>query len=371
MSEQEASLRQALAIAIVRNKRRCDQEAAEWRSKSQKLEAELQQQQAKHSQLQQWVATVLQQSGCNSVLPAQPDQADSQHTQLQLSENMFLPPLSAGAGSCRHLQTAGNFQALQQQVALAAAAAGDAYSSVADVLDGKAAALSSMLLTNVQMLQQLSGKQVSTGSCKSGPAQGHAAESVASISSFVTSTLLQAPRSSLSTAYMKQCAAVLAAMLSGSTNIQAANRPAHYADTQQQQQPDPDSPASLAVQVVQLMQQLLNFRAAAAAGALSAASAGSDNGSSCAGVAAAATSMLQQLSVLPSTALLLCLAAAQSMQQCILELKDANRVVMRTSLAGFSTCAAAGEQALLVAGQAFQVSHELLADLVSSFQAHT
>jgi hypothetical protein len=56
------------------------------------------------------------------------------------------------------------------------------------------------------------------------------------------------------------------------------------------------------------------------------------------------------------------------MQQCVQELQEANAVVMRTSLASFSMCAGAGEQALLVASRAFEAAHELLLDLVSTFQ---
>jgi hypothetical protein len=354
-----ASLRQALAVAIVRNKRRCDQEAAEWRAKSQRLEQELQAQQAKQDQLQQWVTKVLQQQNNNS--PFLPEQ--SQPVQ---EPGVFLPPLSAGGdgghGSNGQMQPAGNFLGLQQQVALAAAAAGDTYSAVADVLDGKAAALSSMLLTNVQMLQQLSGKQPSpaTGSC--------AAEAAAAISSFVTSTLLHAPRSLLSTSYMKQSAAVLAALLAAPSPSIASTTAATLGGLpqcgqQEQQTLQDDSPEALALQVVELMVQLLAHRAAAGSDAV--ASAESRASSSCAAAGAAATLMLQQMSAFPATALLLCLAAAQRVQGYMQELQEANAAVQHTSLASFNTCAAAGEQALQVASQAFQASHELLADLVS------
>lgn len=360
-----AALRQALAMAIVRNKRRCDQEAAEWRAKSQRLEQELQAERDKQEQLQQWVTAALQQQQQQNKSPSLPEQSQP----AQESEvSIFLPPLSAAGGggdggheSKSQMQPAGNFQGLQQQVALAAAAAGDTYSAVADVLDGKAAALSSMLLTNVQMLQQLSGKQPSPaiGSC--------AAEAAATISNFITRTLLRAPRSLLSSAYMKQSAAVLAAVLAAPAPSPANTSAATPGDIPQCVQ-QADSPEALALQVVQLMLQLLAFRAAAGSDAAATPSAESGAGSSCAaaGPGTAATLMLQQLSVFPGTALLLCLAAAQRVQGYVQELQEANAAVQHISLASFGACAAAAEQALRVASQAFQASLELLADLVSS-----
>lgn len=326
-----SSLRQALAIAIVRNKRRCDQEAAEWRAKSQKLEAALQEQQAKEAQLKAWVRTVMQQQGSDTPHAACSTlQADG----LQLKQTtVFLPPLAATANN-PHMQPAGtNFQALMQQLVVAAAAAGETYSSVADVLDGKAAALSSMLLTNLQVMQQVSGPSSSSNSLT----QGQAPDLVSAISSFVTSTLLHAPRSSLSTAYMKQSAACLAAALA----------PPATAVTQHAQQGQSEADSSLAVQVVQLMQQLLQLRAAA----------GSEG--------ATATAMLQQLSLFPSTSLLLCLAAVQQLQQRMQELQEANAAVRHVTLANLATTAQAGQQALVTASHCFQASHDLLADLVS------
>jgi hypothetical protein len=237
------------------------------------------------------------------------------------------------------MQPAGtNFQALMQQLVMAAAAAGETYSSVADVLDGKAAALSSMLLTNLQVMQQVSGPSSSSNSLS----QGQAPDLVSAISSFVTSTLLHAPRSSLSTAYMKQSAACLAAALAP-----PATPPTATAVTQHAQQDQSEADSSLAVQVVQLMQQLLQLRAAA----------GSEG--------ATATAMLQQLSLFPSTSLLLCLAAVQQLQQRMQELQEANAAVMHVTLANLATTAQAGQQALVTASHCFQASHDLLADLVS------
>lgn len=371
VDQQQASLRQALAIAIVRNKRRCDQEAAEWRAKAQKLENDLKQQQAKQTQLQQWISDVLQQQRNGSFMPEPLGQTQGDKAQL-LHSGIFLPPLSCNSWKGDQQPPAGNFHTLQQQVALAAAAAGDAYSSVADVLEGKAAALSSMLLTNVQMLQQLSAQPTGSAGSNSGcSAQGHASECVSSIGTFITSTLLQAPKSSLSSAYIKQSAAVLAAVLAPPVSdamapaaVAAAAGAAGCTQHSQQGQLGPDAPEALAVQVVRLMQQLLQLRAAGDADDLKA---GAGTGSSSAAVGAAATVMLQQLSTFPSTALLLCLAAAQRMQKCVQELQEANAGVMRTSLNSFSMCAGAGKQALLLASRAFQAAHELLLDLVSTF----
>lgn len=335
--QDSSSLRQALAIAIVRNKRRCDQEATEWRAKSQKLEAALQEQQAKEAQLKAWVRTVMPQQGSDTPHAACSTlQADG----LQLEQTtVFLPPLAATANNL-HMQPAGtNFQALMQQLVVAAAAAGETYSSVADVLDGKAAALSSMLLTNLQVMQQVSGPSSSSNSLT----QGQAPDLVSAISSFVTSTLLHAPRSSLSTAYMKQSAACLAAALAP-----PATPPTATAVTQHAQQDQSEADSSLAVQVVQLMQQLLQLRAAA----------GSEG--------ATATAMLQQLSLFPSTSLLLCLAAVQQLQQRMQELQEANAAVMHVTLANLATTAQAGQQALVTASHCFQASHDLLADLVSA-----
>jgi hypothetical protein len=366
---QQASLRHALAIAIVRNKRRCVQEAAEWRAKAQKLENDLQDQQAKQAQLQQWVANVLQQQQKESSMPEPLEQTQVGHAQL-LPAGIFLPPLSCDSWISDQQQPAVNLHALRKQVALAAAAAGDGYSSVAALMEGKAAALSHILLTNVQMLQQLAAQPStgSTGGSSGSSAQGHASECVSGIGTFITSTLLQAPKSSLSSAYMKQSATVLAAVLAPPASnaigpAAAAAGATGCSQHSQHGQLGPDSPEALAVQVVQLMQQLLQLRAAGAANNLDAETGAN---SSSAAVGAAATVTLQQLSTFPSTALLLCLAAAQHMQQCVQELQEANAVVTRTSPSSFCMCAGAAEQALLVASQAFQAAHELLLDLVST-----
>lgn len=76
--------------------------------------------------------------------------------------------------------------------------------------------------------------------------------------------------------------------------------------------------------------------------------------------------MLQQLSVFPSTSLLLCLAAAQQLQQRMQELQDANAAVMSVTITNLAASSQAGQQALSTATRCFQASYELLVDLVSS-----
>lgn len=371
-SKQESSLRQALAIAIVRNKRRCDQEAAEWRAKCQKLEADLQAQQDKEAQLRTWVRTVLQQQQEDDSPAQQQHMADAaaaqqaDQQQPQPSGAVFLPPLAAAASpdwAAHPGGAVGNFDSLMQQVLAAAAAAGEPYSAVADVLEGKAAALSSMLLTNVQVMQHLSTSPTSTTSANSSSSssslvQGGASGCVASISTFVTNTLLHAPNSSLSTAYMKQSAACLAAALAPPAPGSATGA-VTAEQHQQQEQAEADSPEGLAVQVVQLIQELLEARAAAGQ-ALQPPGANSPT----AAAAAAATRMLQQMSVLPSTSLLLCLATAQRLQQCVQELQQANASVVCVGLANLHSSMQTGQLALLTASHCFQTSHELVADLV-------
>jgi hypothetical protein len=376
MSHQDAALRQALAVAIVRNKRRWIQETKQLREKTQQLELELTNQQFQQEQLKQWVATVWQQDSSTQDDPACQD--DLFRVQKR---GIFLPPLELKGWQHDKLYSsdAGNFHSLQQQVVLAAAAAaGDTYSALAQVVDGKAATLSRMLMTNIQMLQQLSAAQagqpgtagINRSGCVPGPlAQGHASEVVSSISSFITSTLLTAPRSSLSTEYMKQSAALLAAVLAphGSSSLAATSNPSPVqcsGQNQQQEQAQCDTAEGLASQVVQLMQQLLSQRSAAYSQDPTGASTGS------AQMSAAATVMLQQLSTFPSTALLLCVAVAQGLQQHVQLLQESSAAVMSIYPANLSTATAAGEQALLAASQAFEASYELLTDLVSLSQLH-
>jgi len=365
------AFRQALAVAIVKSKRRCTQEAAEWRSKAQKLETELEKQQSNQAELRQWLSSVLpQEAPC-----LQPPVAGSDNrldNSLQ-HPGIFLPPLDpAGPGSSEMQQFPLHYASLQQQLARAAAAAGEQYGSVADVLDGKAAALTTMLLTNVRMLQLLQ-PQSAPHTAQQGPSvRGQVADTVSCVASFITSTLLHAPKSLLSTAYMKQCAALIAAVLAAPEEHPAAAA-AGGCSVQTTQLQEADSPAALAVLVVQLMQQLLECRAAAAEPAQpSAAHASTGSGHHCPhgggsslAVSAAASTMLQQLSTFPGTALLLCLAAAQRLQCQVQKLLATNAAVLGVGLHNFSTSAGAGEQALLVSGQVFQASHELLLDLVS------
>jgi hypothetical protein len=110
---------------------------------------------------------------------------------------------------------------------------------------------------------------------------------------------------------------------------------------------------TVAVQAVNLMQQLLAEKMALT----------DNNSSSC---AAAATAMLQQLSTLPSTALLLALAVAQQLQRLVQQLQQASAAASATQLGrGFNFGQLQhSSKALVVAAELFEASHGLLEELV-------
>jgi hypothetical protein len=163
---------------------------------------------------------------------------------------------------------------------------------------------------------------------------------------------------------MKQSAAALAAVLTppgaGSSSLEATSPTAEQCpgQCQQHEQAECDTAEALASQVVQLMQQLIVQRSAACLDVT-----GTSTGSS--QTSAAATVMLQQLSTFPSTAVLLCVAVAQGLQQHVQLLKDSSAVIMSIKPANLGSATAAGEEALLAASQALEASYELLTDLVS------
>lgn len=411
-SDPNATIKEALAIAIVRHKRKANQEAEEWRSKAQKLEAQLQEQAAGNAALKAWATSMFKNSSGSDVLARQ-GQQHSSFLQDSISNKsrawasdaapgagpaqagIFLPPLtlpstSAAAAavecdgyySCNPSSEAhavqGDYQSLQQQLLLAAQASSS--SAASSVLSGKAASLSDMLLTNMHMLlrlQQLGNNSASNTSSISNAAAAPSAlaamssslqdswptETIAMLSSFITGTLLQVPGSSLQRAYMQQCAALLGALLARlpatlQQQEQQQERPNHLGKPLQQQldkQLQGSQAGAVAVQAVNLMQQLLAEKLALA---------GSSSSSS---TASAAKFMLQQLSTFPSTALLLALAVAQQLQRLVQQLQQASAQASTPQLGrGFSFDQLQhSSRALTVAAELFEASHGLVEELVS------
>jgi hypothetical protein len=397
-SDPSTAIKEALAIAIVRHKRRANKEADEWRAKAQRLEAQLQEQAVGNAALRVWATSMFNSSNG----PGQQHSGflqDSNSTKQEVHEpqaagptasGIFLPPLTLpssssavpldGYYSCNPASDAqalpGSYQDLQQQLLLAAQASSSS-SAASSVLSGKAASLSDMLLTNMRMLlrlQQLGNSSTPNTTSVSNTAAPPAlsaitgslqnswpTETIAMLSSFITGTLLQVPGSSLQRAYMQQCAALLAALL--------AHLPATPAQQEQQQeqpsqvgrpleqqlrkQQQGSQAGTVAVQAVNLMQQLLAEKMALT----------DNNSSSC---AAAATAMLQQLSTLPSTALLLALAVAQQLQRLVQQLQQASAAASATQLGrGFNFGQLQhSSKALVVAAELFEASHGLLEELV-------
>jgi hypothetical protein len=415
-SDPNTSIKQAVAIAIVRHKRRANQEAEEWRAKAQRLEAQLQEQAAGNAALKEWATSIF-----NSSSSAKPT-AGTRHAQRgrRLAKNIihdspaeqaspvaaaagiFLPPLTlptsgaaaaAGPGdgpySCNTASCApalqDSYQALFQQLLLTAQASSTC-GAASSVLNGKAASLSDMLLTNMRMLLRLQqlGNSSNTpnpssasnstaaapqalGAMSGGLQDSWPTETMATLSSFITGTLLQVPGSSLQRAYMQQCAALLAALLAHlpatqpeqeqQQHIQHQKQPAEAGRPLQQQlhkQQQASQAGAVAVQAVNLMQQLLTEKMSASSSATSSAT------------TAAASAMLQQLSTFPSTALLLALAVAQQLQRLVQQLQQANAAASVLQLGkGFSfSQLQQSSKALAVAAELFEASHGLLEELV-------
>jgi hypothetical protein len=409
-NDPNTTIKQALAVAIVRHKRQANQEADEWRAKAQRLEAQLQEQAAGNAALREW-ATSLFNSHSRTEAMMQPRQQRSGFLQDSISgkqegfeaatapasAGIFLPPLTlptSAAAAAAQLEgfdackpTAGapalldSYQDLQQQLLLAAQAS-SASSAASSVLSGKAASLSDMLLTNMRMLlrlQQLGSTADPSAAVNAAVAAPTAlsgmrgslqeswpTETVATLSTFITGTLLQVPSSSLQRAYMQQCAALLAALL--------AHLPATPPQQEQQQQPleqvgrplqqqlqkqqQASQAGAVAVQAVKLMQQLLAEKMVLK---------GSSTSHTAASTAAAAAKvMLQQLSTFPSTALLLALAVTQQLQHLMQQLQQVNTAASATQLGrGFSfNQLQQSSKALALAAELFEASHELLEELV-------
>lgn len=412
------SIKQALAIAVVKHKRKCRQEADEWRAKAQRLEAQLEQQAEGNAALKAWASSILHDSAAAAAIntPHSPQAAGISETvhdeQQQLAHSIFLPPLTlpSSCGSVEEepsaapaLQAA--YHNLQQQLLLTAQAS--CYTAAAGVLNGRAAALSGMLLTNMRMLVKLqhlgdgaassrkpaasstagAGQDAATTAVGNTLQQSPVPDTVAALGSFITGTLLQVPNSSMRMAYMQQCAALLAALLS---------QPPDTPPAVQQQllhglasvQPTAGQPLqqllhnkqscsranAVAVQAVGLLRQLLVTKTTGRYTGATAlhlqqplqetADDRSHNASSSSLVAAAAA-MLQQLSTFPSTALLMALAVAQELQQRVQQLQKANAAVGCMTLSSVLR-AQSGVHALGVAAQLFEESYELLEELVSA-----
>jgi hypothetical protein len=373
------SLRQALAVAIVRSKRRCTAEAAEWRAKAARLEAQLQEQRQQHAQLHAWATSLVPDAAAHAQGAAA---GSGSPEQPRGSNRLFLPPLALAAPSSSQprpqgLQLQGSYQRLQHQLLVSAAATAHG-SAATEVLQGKALGLSSMLLENVKMTRLLHAPAgAGGGQGSSSFAQGSSAAAVADTSDFIMTTLLHVPRSSLSAAYMRQCAALLAAILAQQGSGTA--RPAAGAtcamtphNTSQQLGHAPyKRPEALAVQVVGLLQQLLREQAAGVE-LLSCLSARPAPAGACA-TTAAATAMLQQMSALPSTALLLTLAVAQHLAQLVQVQQEAHTCMAGASLSAMLSTNGVKwlEQAAAASVAAFQASGPLLDELVREAVSHS
>jgi chemotaxis protein histidine kinase CheA len=413
-SDPNTSIKQALAIAIVRHKRRANQEAEEWRAKAQRLEAQLLEQTAGNTALKAWATSIFNNSSSSANATAggqRPqrgrrlaknivhDSPAEQASPAAASAGIFLPPLTlptSGAaaacpGDCPYsCNTASgapalqdSYQALHQQLLLTAQASSTC-GAASSVLNGKAASLSDMLLTNMRMLLRL--QQLGNGSTTPNPSSASNStvavpqalgamsgglqdswptETITTLSSFITGTLLQVPGSSLQRAYMQQCAALLAALLAHLPATQPQpeqeqQKPAEAGRPLQQQlhkQQKASQASTVAVQAVNLMQQLLTEKVAANSSSTS-------NTSSA--TAAAASAMLQQLSTFPSTALLLALAVAQQLQRLVQQLQQANAAASAVQLGrGFSFAQLQqSSKALAVAAELFEASYGLLEELV-------
>lgn len=339
------SLRQALAIAVVRSKRQHATEAAELRARAERAEAQLRQQQQQHTQLQEWAASLLRlTTGSSSpghshaladdergpgVITTTCSAGTTSAASPRRSDSIFLPPLTLSlpgpgsdgpAAAAEALQLQDGYQQLHEQLALSAAAAatgsgGGAAGAASAEVQGRAATLGAMLLHNLRMLQLLQPPAPGTQHASSGTghAQGSKAAAIDDLSSFVSSTLLHAPKSSLSAAYARQCAALLAALLTPGAAPPA--QPAH------------EQPRALAAQAVQLLQHVMRTRLAPELGppppASLLAAAGPSSRQPALSAAAAATALLQEMSAFPSTALLMALVTAQQLAALVQQQQEA------------------------------------------------
>lgn len=381
-------IKQALAIAIVRQKRRLAHEAESLRTKAQRLEQQLQQQQLSYVQLQQWTTSVLQgaAAGTSPAMDTAGHEDDA-----GIAGGMFLPPLVMQK-SCDAMQSSTQelYMSLQQQLLLAAKAGHSTSSlALAEAMDSKAAVLGDMLLTNIQTLQSLQtitpagsgqngalGASSSHGQNSAAGAGGrhitYPADMAAQISSFVLSTLIQTPSSSLRSAYMRRCASLLAALLAHLTAVAPDDSCKQAGATLQHETAviTPEQEELLPAEVVQLMCSLIRHMLHPSTGGSHAAAAADEWHQLLqlqdTGAAASARTMLQQLSLFPSTALLMTVASARQLHMQVQQLQKANAVVQPMQLAGLNSsllsaaCEAAGEAAMTC-----EQAYELLQQLVS------
>lgn len=375
------TIKQALAIAIVRQKRKTNKDADEWRIKAAWLEQQLVQEQDNHLALKQWTCSVLQQT--SAAPAAEPMTSKAQN---HMPDSIVLPPLVLGPSYSRDASSSHGtaYASLQHQLLLAAKTCAYAdYAAVAEVLDGKAAALSDMLLTNLQMLQSLASQHTAAPRQRQGgnslitPSPAVATGRLLATTRFVQETLLHVPSSSLRSAYMRQCAALVAALLSGTSTAAsihqqrqtAAKEKYPAAATSPVQDLDAGAtagqPEALAVETVQFMQQLLRHKMRAGSSP-SVTSAPNTEQQQIDAVSAAATAMLQQLSTFPCTALLMSLSLAQQLQQYVQQLQQAKAAQASAQLGNLSSdVLQMASTAVEVTAQVFEASHELLAELVS------
>lgn len=338
-------LKHALAVAIVRQKRQARSEAAAWRAQAEQLRAELAEQQAGAEQLKQWAGRLLQQQqhgsgdGSSSSAAAAAPADEAAH-----GAGIFLPPLVLPA-----------WPQPQQQ--------GDSGTAC-----GKAAALSDMLLTNVQMLLRLHTPpgEAAAAAGGGGTRAPLPDDAVGQLCSFMQRALLRVPSSSLRSAYMQQTAAALAGLLAAAGSGAAPDGagdaacarslgmplPALRQQQQQQQAGQQQGGNAAARTAVATLQQLVACRAGGSAEPVAAAAAG------------AATALLQQLSTFPSTALLLLLAVAQQLQQHLHTLQQDAAVLAAVQLPGLRASLAAAEGVLARAASSFEACHGLITELV-------
>lgn len=232
---QNDHLRQALAIAIVQQKRKQKQELQQLHWKVARVEAELQQERQASTDLRRATAVLAVQQQQQKGTSGKKTSRNDDDVILQ----HWLPPLAAedGATDADVLSTSALINLLPLQQQIAAASRHTPSAAVRDVLSGKAQALSSMLLANVRMLRVLrlggahagaslrprdaAGAPSAPATAQSGSMAGElegqqvmeAAGPAAEISEFVAGTLLHTPVSSLSHTYITESAAALAACL--------------------------------------------------------------------------------------------------------------------------------------------------------------
>ncbi|GBF91875.1 hypothetical protein Rsub_04980 [Raphidocelis subcapitata] len=215
----DGDLRNALALAIVSQKRRQSHELQGMRAKIARVEAALQEEQRTSAELR----------GAASRL-AQQQQGRPQPGAHYGDSRSWLPALRGADVSDDAPNDAGIDAApLAAQLAAAAAAHGGGLAPEARaVLASKASTLSGMLLANVRLIRLLrpggkpggiGGSSGMLGSEVGGGlplSAGHAALGpAAEVAEFVAGTLLRTPLTSLSRAYFRESAVALAACLAG------------------------------------------------------------------------------------------------------------------------------------------------------------